>query len=175
MSHACKYFMAMFSGVRRSHLIGLVLPSETQALEAEHPDLYRRFTISTCVVQDLVGSFNCVELDMKLEQSIQRASISQGGIVGQTRNLAVVVEWGLTFHEVLLIQNNCRELTNERLVERHKTTMYQEQGDNVDVTFDSNICRLLDFVRALANLFIIKASEVRLHTTLLPNELSVMS
>ncbi len=73
-------------------------------LEAEHPELYRRFMMSEFVVRDHVGSFNAVAPDMKLEQSIQRASKSQGGIVGQTRNSAVVVDWELIFHEILLIQ-----------------------------------------------------------------------
>jgi len=85
-------------------------------LEAEHPELCRRFTISTFVVRDRMGSFTCVELDMKLELSIQRTSKSQGGIVGRTRMLSVVVELELIFREILLIQNNCCELTNERMM-----------------------------------------------------------
>ena len=51
-------------------------------LEVEHPELYRRFVMSEFVVRDSVGSFNAVTPEMKLEQSIQRASKSQGGIVG---------------------------------------------------------------------------------------------
>ena len=54
---------------------------KSQLLEAHHPELYRRFIISTFVVRDRRGSFNSVELDMKFEQSIQRTSKSQGGIV----------------------------------------------------------------------------------------------
>jgi len=57
----------------------------------EHPGLYRRF-MSDFVVRDHPGSFNSVAPDMKLEQSIQRASKIRGGIVGQTRNSAKVVE-----------------------------------------------------------------------------------
>ena len=70
-----------------------------------------------------MGSFRSVELDMELEQFIQRASKNQGGIVGLARKLPVVVELELIFHEILLIQNNCRELTNERMMEHHKTIM----------------------------------------------------
>jgi len=43
---------------------------------------------------------------MMLEQSIQRGSNSQGGIVGRTRMFAVEVELELIFREILLIQNN---------------------------------------------------------------------
>ena len=77
-------------------------------------------------MQDWSDSFNYVELDITLEKSIQRASKSQGGIVGQTRMFVVVVEFGLISHEILLIQNNCRKLTNERMMEHHKPIMYQE-------------------------------------------------
>ena len=79
-----------------------------------------------CIVQDRRHSFNYVELDMKLEQAIQRASKSHVGIVGQTRMFAVVVELELIFHEILLIQNNCPKLTNKRMMEHHKTIMYRE-------------------------------------------------
>ena len=74
---------------------------------------------------------------MKLGQSMQRASKSQVGIVGKTRMIAVVVE--LIFHEFLLIQNNCRKLTNERMVEHHKTIIYQELRSIKDVIFEANV------------------------------------
>ena len=78
-------------------------------LEAEDSEL------RICVVHDRSDSFNYVRLDIKLRQSTQRALKSQGGIVGQTRMIAVVVEFELFSHEILLIQNNCRKLTNERM------------------------------------------------------------
>ena len=74
---------------------------------------------------------------MKLGQSMQRASKSQVGIVGKTRMIAVVVE--LIFHEFLLIQNNCHKLTNERMVEHHKTIIYQELRSIKDVIFEANV------------------------------------
>ena len=116
-----------------------------------------------CVVQARSESFNYVELDIKLEQSIQRASKSQGGIVGQIRMFAVVVEFELISHEIPLIQNNCRKLTNERMMEHHNTIMYQELRSIKAVILDANVSRLLDFVRAVANPFIIKTYGVRLH------------
>ena len=59
-------------------------------------------------------------------------------------------------------QNNCRKLTNERMMAHHKTIMYQELSSIDTVIFDANVSRLLYFVRAVANPFIIKASGVRL-------------
>ena len=66
-------------------------------LEAEHPEMYRRFTISTYVVRDRMGSFNSFELYMKLEsppsghQRAREASsrpdteVASGGGVGADR------------------------------------------------------------------------------------------
>ena len=76
---------------------------------------------------------------------------------------AVVVEFELISHEILLIQNNCRKLTNERMVEHHKTITYRELRRIETVIFEAKVSRLLDFVQAVANPFIIKASGVRLH------------
>ena len=86
---------------------------KTQLVEAEDSAPYESVTVSTFVVRDRRGSFNSVELNRKLEQSIQRASKSQGSIVGQPRMFAVVVKLELIFDESLLKQNKCRELTNE--------------------------------------------------------------
>ena len=113
-------------------------------------------------MQDRSDSFNYVELDIKLEQSIQLASKSQGGFIGQLRMFAVVVESDLISDDILLIQNNSRKLTNERMVEHHKTIMYRELRNINAVIFDANVSHLLDFVPAVANPFIVKASGVRL-------------
>ena len=75
---------------------------------------------------------------------------------------AVVVELQRIFHDNLLIQNKCRELTNEWIMEHHKTIMYQELRGNKCVIFDANVASLLDLT--LANPLIIIASAVRLHT-----------
>ena len=77
-----------------------------KALQSTHPEVIKQFMGGKFVVKDRAGCFNAVAPDMKLEQSIQRASKGSGGIVGQTRNTAVVVEWQLFFHEILLISNN---------------------------------------------------------------------
>ena len=47
-------------------------------------------------------------------------------------------------------------------MEQHKTIMYRELRNIKAVIFDANVSRLLDFVRAVANPFIINASGVRL-------------
>ena len=131
-------------------------------LEVEHPELYKICMMSEFVVRDHTGSFNFVAPDMKLEQSIQRASKSQGGIIGQTRN-SVVVDWELIFHKILLIQNNFRELTNERLMDHSENTIHHELRGNKGMIYNSNVMKLLDFVRARANPFIITAPCTKLH------------
>ena len=74
---------------------------------------------------------------------------------------AVVVESELISDDILLIQNNCRKLTNERMMEHYKTIMYRELRNIKAVIFDANVFRLLDFVRAVANPFIIKDTDER--------------
>ena len=74
-------------------------------------------------MQDRSDSFNYVELDIKLEQSIQRETEP-----GRHRrpDTNVMVEFELISREILLIQNNCRKLTNERMMEHHKAIIYQK-------------------------------------------------
>ena len=40
----------------------------------------------------------------------------------------VVVEFELISHEILLMHSNCGKLTNEWMMEHHKTNMHQELG-----------------------------------------------
>ena len=87
---------------------------------------------------------------MKLEQSIQRASKSEGGSVGQTRNSAVVVECELIFHEILRILNNFRTFTYERVMDHRETSMHHELRGNKGVIFDVNVSNLLVFVLSLS-------------------------
>ena len=137
-------------------------------LEVEHPELYQKCMMSEFVVRDHTGSFYSVVPDMKLEQSIQRASTGQVGIIGLTRN-SVVVEWELIFHEILLIQNNFREFTYERLMDH---TIHHELRGNKGMIYNSNVMKLLDFVRARANPFIITAPCLRLHNLLTKQEVT---
>ena len=154
--HANIYFAVIIQQFDGVNCYGSYYVRKTQLLEAEDAD-------PICVVQDWRDNFNYVELNIKLEQFIQRASNSQEAIVCQTRMFAVVVKFELISHEILLIKFICRKLTNERMMEHHKTIMFQELRSIMAVIFDANVSRLLDFVRAVANIFIIKASGVRLH------------
>ena len=80
-------------------------------MEASHPEVFRKFMGGHIVVKDqTTGYFNAVAPDMKLEQSIQRSSKGVCGIVGETRNLAITVEWQMIFHEIILISNNLQEI-----------------------------------------------------------------
>ena len=63
--------------------------------------------------------------------------------------------------DILLIQNNCRKLANERMMEHHKTIMYRELRNTKAIILYANVFRLLDFVRSVANPFTVKASGVR--------------
>ena len=61
------------------------------------------------------------------------------------------------FHKILLIQNNFRELTSERIMNHRETSMHHELRGKKGVIVDVNVSNLLNFVRARANPFIITA------------------
>ena len=136
----------------------------TKMLQINHPEVFRRFMCGHFVVKDCHGCFNAVAPDMKLEQSIQRSSKSKGGIVGQTRNTAVVVEWQLIFHEILLISNNLREMTNDSSMDHSESAKIHHDliGQKAE-HLNKNVARLLDFVSNKGNPFIIEVPGVKLH------------
>ena len=133
-------------------------------LKNSHPEVYKRFEDGYFVVKDRVGSFNAVSPDMKLEQSIQRASKNKGGIVGQTRKTAVVIEWQLIFHEILLISNNLRLLTNDSSMDHSESAQVHHDliGQKAEF-FNRNVGRLLDFVSSRGNPYIIPLPGIKLH------------
>ena len=119
---------------------------------------------SQFVVKDRAGCLNAVPPDMKLEPSIQRASKSKGGIVGLTRNTAVVVEWQLIFHEILLISNNLREMTNDSSMDHSESAkVHHDLIGRKAEHLNKNVTRLLDFVCNRGNPFIIEAPGIKLH------------
>ena len=122
-----------------------------QVLEATHPSLYMHFCMGHFVVKDRAGAvFAAVAGDMKLEQSQSRFSQGPGGhlIVGSSGNAAIVVEFGLLFHEILAVTNVLQLLTNARLMDHLETTIQHELGGRSGLIFDKNVARLLDFVKA---------------------------
>ncbi len=136
----------------------------TKLMQCTHPEVFQRFMAGQFVVKDRAGCFNAVAPDMKLEQSIQRASKSKGGVVGQTRNTAVVVEWQLIFHEILLIANNLREMTNERSMDHSESAnVHHDLIGRKAEHLNNNVARLLDFVSNRGNPFIIQAPGIKLH------------
>ncbi len=136
----------------------------TKLMQCAHPEVFHRFMGGQFVVKDHAGCFNAVAPDMKLEQSIQRASKSKGGLVGQTKNLAVVVEWQLIFHEVLLISNNLREMVNDRSMDHSESAKVHHDliGQNAE-NLNKNVTQLLDFVCGRGNPFIVQAPGIKLH------------
>lgn len=137
----------------------------TKTLEATHPEIFKCFLRGQFVVKDKgAGNFNAVAPDMKLEQSIQRSSKSVGGIVGQTKNLAIAVEWQLIFHEILLISNNFREIMNDISMDHSESARVHHEltGRKADM-LNKNVARLLDYVNGKGNPYIIEVPGIKLH------------
>ena len=59
-----------------------------------HPEIYEKFMQVHFVVKQNNREFNAVAPDMKLEQTIQRSKKRVKGIIGQTRQVAYVSQWG---------------------------------------------------------------------------------
>jgi hypothetical protein len=135
-----------------------------QLLHVNHPDVFRRFVSGQFVVKDHAGSFNAVAPDMKLEQSIQRASKSKGGIVGNTRKTTVVIEWQLIFHEILLISNILRQMTKDKSMDHSESADIHHDmiGRKADL-LNNNVARLLDFVCSRGNPFVVPVPGIKLH------------
>ena len=97
-------------------------------LPLEHPDIYDQFKNNQMiVVKTNRGSFNVVAPDMRLEQSIQRSKKGAGGIIGQTKQVSLVLDWELAYHEILAIIVNCYAQINK---------MKGHRDSNIDASLD---------------------------------------
>ena len=137
----------------------------TRTLEATHPDIFQSFMNGLFVVKDKsLGYFNAVAPDLKLEQTIQKASKGSGGIVGQVKNISFTTEWQLIFHEIMLISNNFRDKINENSM-KHSEIVYanHELKGNTAKLIHKHLARLLDFLKDKGNPYIIQAPIIRLH------------
>ena len=118
------------------------------------------------VVKDWAGAmFEAVAGDMKLEQIQNRFSQGPGGhvIVESSGDAAAVAEFGLLFHEILGISNLLQTLTNARLMDHLDTRKHHELSGRSGILLDENVCKLLDFVKAQGNPFVVEISPVPLH------------
>ena len=137
-----------------------------QVIEVTYPTLYHRFCKGSFVVKDRAGTiFAGVAGNLKLEQSQNKFSTGPGGhvIVGSSGDAAVVAEFGLLFHEILAISNLLQLLTNARLMDHLETSIHHELVGRKGLIFDQNVARLLDYVKARENPFIIQKPGVPLH------------
>ena len=152
-------------------------------LDVEHSFLYNQFLkvflcvcvcVCVCVKERASSSFAAVAPDMKLEQSINRFSQGPGGHVevGGSGNEAYIAEFNLLFHEINAITNLLHQLTKERFMDHLETTVQHELGGQKGQIFDKNVLRLLDFVNARQNPFIIDGPKIPLHNTL-PNKVLI--
>ena len=118
------------------------------------------------IVRDVMGNFTCVELDMYLEMSIQRASMRQKGVIGQTRKSAIEVSGSCSSMRPCSYRTtavNSQMIGWWSIVRPSRT-----RNSGTSLSFDANFCSLLGFVRAL------KSKPLKSDcTTLLPNQLIV--
>ena len=129
-----------------------------KVLEFTHPDLYRRFQMGYFVINDRDGAvFSSVSGDMTLEQTQNRFSQGPGGhvIVGKAGDVAAVAEFNILFHEAKSMTNLLHALTNARLMDHLETAIRHDLCGNRGLLFDKNVGRLLDYIQAHRNPFIV--------------------
>ena len=83
--------------------------------------------------------------------------------MGQTRNTHVVVEWQLIFHEILLISNDLREMTNYCSLDHSESAkVHHDLIGRKAEHLNKNVARLLEFVCNKGNPIIVQAPLIKL-------------
>ena len=109
---------------------------QMRRLPIDHPEVCSGFLAGDFVIKTKKRSFNAVAPDMKLEQSIQRAKKSSGGIIGQTKQTDYVTEWEIIYHEILPINNIFRTLTSVNTGQGDSYIQHELHGNYLNVFND---------------------------------------
>ena len=109
---------------------------DMMSLKEEHPSAYEAFQAGDFVVQRSGNAFSQVAVDHTIEQTINRDTKSQGGIIGFSLNKGAVQRWLLTSHERAAITQACREMAGMSVTnadgvikEKGKGRMSVDEGD----------------------------------------------
>ena len=136
----------------------------SKSLEFKHPDVFRHLQAGFFVVQDKdAGMFNAVSGDMKLEQTSQRSSKGDGGIVGQTKSASYITEWQIVFHEIVAISNNFRAMIHDSTMSHLETHVHHELSGSKGFHLHKHLKQLFDFIKDKGNPFVIIAPGIKLH------------
>ena len=111
------------------------------------------------VIKDRQGKFNSVSPDMKLEQTIQRASKDAGGIIGEQSKEAYVAEWNLVLHETHLIEDLFRNLTRSKVDDGQDTNIHHELiGTSKSKAFNDMVKRASGVIGSQGNMFALQSA-----------------
>ena len=94
---------------------------EMQALPKTHPEVHEQFLAGEFSVQRGENSFSQIPVDQTIEQTINRDSKTQGGIIGFSQKAGAVQRWILTAHQRAEMRSISREMAGLTQYERvHK-------------------------------------------------------
>ena len=131
----------------------------SKPLEGENPYLYETFMQGHFVVKDKQGKFNSASTDMKLEQTIQKASKDPGGIIGEQRNETYVAEWSLVFHETHLIADLFQNLTRSKIRDGQDTNINHKLiGTSKSKNFNEMVQSAVKVISCQGNIFTLQRS-----------------
>ena len=128
-------------------------------LEHENSYLFEKFKNGHFVIKDKNGRFNSVSPDLKLEQTIQRASKCPGGILGEQRRLHYVAEWDLIFHECNMIEEVLQIAIGSGIQDSRETYIHHELiGTSKSKTFNTMVNKVLNILLPHGNMFLLNDS-----------------
>ena len=111
------------------------------------------------LVKDKKGKFNSVSPDMKLEQTIKRASKDLGEIIREQQKEAYVAEWNLVFHEAYLIDDLFYNLSQSKIRDGRDTTINHELIPTSKIkSFNETVQGSVEVISSQGNIFILQQS-----------------
>ena len=134
-------------------------------LPTDYPIIYDQFKKGKFVVKTNTRFFRAFGADMKLEKTIQRSKKGSGGIIGQTKQEAFVIEWELVYHEVLAISKCHKEITGSQLANSDVDLTHRELTARSIVEYNEAASKVINFMKEKGNPYLISANTKLHHFT----------
>ena len=128
---------------------------QMRSLRSTHPDVSQYLADGGFSVQRSDCAFAQVAADLAIEQSINRATKTQGGVIGISRSPAAIQRWVLTAHDRGTIADACLEhcgLDNNAEMTNH---LHKECQSSRMVADENDVIAICSTVSSLVNPFVV--------------------
>lgn len=127
---------------------------DMQQLHTTHPDAHAFLKRGGFSVQRSDNPFAQVPSDQAIEQTINRASKTTGGIIGFSRHPATVQRWVLTAHDRAAVTDICLEHCGLDENSEQRDAFHKDCQKGQMVRDEEDVLRVIDTVSKLLNPFI---------------------